>query len=223
MSTLHQQIEAILFASGRKIERSEIARLCKASEDDVQQALLLLRQRYAGQDSPLLLTDEGTAWKLNVKEDFLPLVQRIVQETELSKTVMETLATVAFKAPVMQHEVIRLRTNKAYDHLAELESAGYITREKKGRSKLIRLSEKFFAYFDLPPEAVREKFSRFAPVEQMISDAEKVAQAKHEELRRKEAELKQRKEEEQRQLRLVESGLAFEEEQDELKQLQKKE
>ena len=222
MSMLQKQVEAILFASGRKMEASEIAKLCKAAEGDVASALLALRQQYTDQDSPLLLIDEGTAWKIHVKEDFLPLVQRIVQETELSKTVIETLAVVAFKSPVMQHEVIRLRTNKAYDHLAELESAGYISREKKGRSKLIRLSEKFFTYFDLPPDTVKEKFRRFEPVEQMIADAEKIAEAKQGELRRKEEELKKRKGDEQRQMQLVESGIALEEE-DDLKQLQKRE
>ena len=55
-----------------------------------------------------------------------------------------------------------------------------------------------------------------------ITDAEKIAEAKQGELRRKEEELKKRKEEEQRQMQLVESGIALEEE-DDLKQLQKRE
>ena len=228
MSTLQKQVEAILFAAARKVELGEIARLCKASEQDVLAALQALRQSYIQYDSPLILLDEGTAWKLNVKEDFLPLVQRIVQETELSKSLMETLAVVAFKAPVIQHEVIRIRTNKAYDHLAELEAAGYILREKKGRSKLVKLSPKFFTYFDLSHDRAKDQFQKFAQTDQLIADVEKVAQAKREELKRKEEELKKRKEEEQRQLQLVESGsLELEEatlsSSDTLKQIQKKE
>jgi len=96
-----------------------------------------------------MLIKDGTTWRINVREKFAPIVKKIVSETEFSKTVMETLAVIAWKAPVLQCDVIKIRTNKAYDHISELEEAGFISRIKKGRTQLIRLSEKFFSYFDL--------------------------------------------------------------------------
>ena len=59
------------------------------------------------------------------------MVRKIVTETELTRSVMETLAVIAFKYPILQSDLIKLRTNKAYDHLVELEKSGYISRQKR--------------------------------------------------------------------------------------------
>jgi DNA-binding MarR family transcriptional regulator len=86
---------------------------------------------------------------------------------------METLAVVAYKAPVLQSKVVKIRTNKAYDHLAQLENSGFITREKSGRSKLIKLTSKFFEYFDIDPSKLKQKFSSSGDVEKAIESKEK--------------------------------------------------
>ncbi|MBI3036850.1 SMC-Scp complex subunit ScpB [Candidatus Woesearchaeota archaeon] len=156
---LRKQLEAILFASGRKMPVDELARLCRTTAVVVQQQLQQLKSEYESKDSSLLLIDEADGWKLTVREQYAPVVQKIVAETELTRTMIETLAVIAWKAPVLQSNVIRIRTNKAYDHLAALEKSGFITREKHGRSKMIKLTERFFKYFDVKTEQeVREKF-----------------------------------------------------------------
>jgi segregation and condensation protein B len=151
----------------------ELAKLCKAPVEDVRKALLELRRQYSEKNTSLMMVEEGSMWKLTVREKFIPLVQKIVSETELPRSVIETLAVIAFKHPILQSEVVKIRTNKAYDHLAELEEAGYIVREKHGRTKRIKLAQKFFEYFDLPPEKMREAFVGFEAVEQSIAEKEK--------------------------------------------------
>src|SRR3989344_1209142 len=113
-----------------------------------------------------------TVWPVTIREQFLPLVRNIVTETELSKTIMETLAVIAFKYPIKQSDLIKIRTNKAYDHLKELEQMGYITRQKHGRTNLIKLTQKFFEYFDLPQEKLKEVFKDFASIARAIEDKE---------------------------------------------------
>ncbi len=156
---LRKQLEAVLFAAGRKMAVDELARLCRTTPAPVQQQLQELKNEYEAKDSSLLLIDEADGWKLTVKEQYAPVVQKIVAETELTRTMIETLAVIAWKAPVLQSSVIRIRTNKAYDHIAALEKSGFISREKHGRSKMIKLTERFFKYFDVKtPEEVKEKF-----------------------------------------------------------------
>ena len=156
---LRKQLEAVLFAAGRKMTVDELARLCRTTPVPVQQQLQQLKAEYENKDSSLLLMDESDGWKLTVKEQYAPVVQKIVAETELTRTMIETLAVIAWKAPVMQSNVIRIRTNKAYDHVAALEKSGFISREKRGRSQMIKLTERFFKYFDVKtPEEVKEKF-----------------------------------------------------------------
>lgn len=166
---LRNKVESILFSAGKKVELAEIAKLCGMSHNLslVERSLVQLKEKYAS--SPIMLVQEGTLWKMTVREKYVPVVQKIVTQSELSKTLMETLAVIAYKAPVLQSDVIKTRTNKAYDHLAELEKQGYISREKKGRTKLIRLSPKFFDYFDIPPDKVKERFRQIEDLEKAVA------------------------------------------------------
>ena len=156
---LKKQLEAVLFSAGRKMAVDELARLCRTGPATVQQQLQELKNEYESKDSSLLLMDESDGWKLTVKEQYTQVVQKIVADTELSRTMIETLAVIAWKAPVLQSNVIKIRTNKAYDHIAVLEKSGFITRERHGRSQMIKLTERFYKYFDVKtPEEVKEKF-----------------------------------------------------------------
>lgn len=168
---LKKKIEALLFSSGRKMSVPEIAGLCNNSVEDTKRALNELKEKF-DEDSSLMLFEEGDSWKIMPKEDYLHLVRKVVTQTELTKTLMETLAVIAFKYPIKQSELIKVRTNKAYDHLKELEEMGYITRKKYGRTKLIKLTNKFFDYFSLKEENLKDRFKDFESIAQKIEDKE---------------------------------------------------
>ena len=169
---LKNKLEALLFSSGRKMSIEELSRLSNAKTDDIKNALVEVKTEYDEKNSSIMIVNEGDSWKLTVREQFLPLVQKIVTETELSKTIMETLAVIAFKYPIKQSELIKIRTNKAYDHLKELEQMGYITRQKHGRTNLIKLTERFFEYFALPEGQLKEKFKNFTSIAKTIEEKE---------------------------------------------------
>ena len=160
-----KKVEAVLFAVGDKIDLEEISRLTALDPSKAKELLQELQSDYKQGQSPFMITNEGNKWKLTVREEYMPIVQKIVPHTELSKTIMSTLAVIAWKAPVLQSDIIRIRTNKAYDHIKELEEMGFITKQKHGRSFLIRLAQKFYEYFDLKDkEDVQEKFKEFRDV-----------------------------------------------------------
>ena len=169
---LKKDIEALLFSAGRKLSIEELCQLTKSKDEDIKSSLAELKIEYDEKNSSLMLVNEGDSWKLTVREQFLPLVRKIVTETELSKTVLETLAVVAFKYPIKQSELIKIRTNKAYEHLNELEELGYITRQKHGRTNLIKLTQKFFEYFDLQEKKLKEVFSDFSSIAKAIEEKE---------------------------------------------------
>ncbi len=158
---LKKKLEAILFAAGRKVEVEEIARLLKLKDLElIKVAIEALKHEYDDKNSPLLLTPEGTGWKLTVREKYLALVREISPHTELAKALLETLAVVAWKQPVLQSDVIKIRSTAAYEHIASLLELGFIHREKKGRSYMLKVTGKFFDYFDLPDDqkAINEVF-----------------------------------------------------------------
>jgi len=162
MNSLKDQVEAILFASGRKMKVEEISKLCRVRDiEQIKAALKELQQKYEAENSSLVLVGENDIWNLTVRERYLPIVQKIVSETELPKSVIETLAVIAWKSPVLQSEIIRVRTNKAYDHIHQLEDLGFITAKKHGRTKEIKLGDNFYKYFDVQGEkAVKDAFNQ---------------------------------------------------------------
>src|SRR3989344_5024099 len=180
-----EKIEALLFSSGKKMSVDELMKLCRLKEEDVLSALKELRDDFERKGGSFKLVEDGRDWRFVVKEEFLPLVSKIVTETELPKTVLETLAVIAFRYPIKQSDLIHMRTNKAYDHLALLENSGYITRVKYGRTKLIKLTQKFFEYFDLPPEKLKEKFESFESIAKAIEQKESDIKTMKEEQKRK--------------------------------------
>ncbi len=145
-----KQVEAVLFSSGRWMSKQEISRVCRLKEKSVDEALAFLLKKYENSDTALELAHKkNDEWKLTVRQKYSESVRKVVPQTELNRSVIETLAVIAWKAPVLQSEVIKIRTNKAYDDIKKLEEEGFITKEKNGRTYLIRLSKKFYSYFEI--------------------------------------------------------------------------
>jgi segregation and condensation protein B len=167
MADLNKEVEAILFAAGRTVDSKEFMSLLGLRNPGlVKEAIASLTEEYEARESPMMIVQENEGWKLTIREKYLQLVQKINPHTELSKTILETLSVIAWKQPIMQSEVIRIRTNKAYDHIAELERLGFITKDKHGRSFAIKVTEKFLDYFDLPDsKAIKDVFKEFKDIE----------------------------------------------------------
>ena len=163
MDDLKNEIEAILFASGRKVSLKELETLLDVSTPGlVVNAVEELKKEYQERNSPIILLDESDGWKLSVREKYLNTVQKINPYTELSKATMETLAVIAWKQPITQAEVVNIRSNKAYEHITELVDLGFISKEKFGRSFILKLTQKFMDYFDLPDaKAAKKLFHEF--------------------------------------------------------------
>lgn len=171
-----RQVEALLFASGRFMDVNTLLNLTGASSKQVLiNNIDKLKNDYDNRNSPLMVVKEKDGWKLTVRENYLPLVRKIVSETELPKTILETLAIIAWKAPVLQSEVVNIRHNKAYEHISELVELGFIRKEPSGRSYMVNLTEKFFEYFDVEgARNIRDVFRKVVsgPAQTKVDDFE---------------------------------------------------
>jgi len=143
------KIEALLFASGKSLDEETIASLCEINKRNLRKALMALQKSYDEKENALMIVQDANGWKITVREKYLAIVRKIVADTELAKSVMETLAIIAWKTPIYQSELVKIRGNKCYDHVAELEESGFIIREKKRRSFILKTTEKFYTYFDI--------------------------------------------------------------------------
>lgn len=160
---LKKKVQAILFAAGRAVSCEELCSLLGvATPGLVKEAVKELKEEINSQGS-LVLVEEGTeqtaGWKLAVKDPYAELVKKITPHTEMDKALLETLAVIAWRHPALQADVVKIRTSQAYEHIAHLVELGFIVREKKGNTFVLKPTQKFLDYFDLPSkEAVKALF-----------------------------------------------------------------
>ena len=123
-----EAVEAVLFASGKAMEEGHIKELTGLKPKETRAALEALREAYAHRETALFVWNEGTRWKINVKEAHVELVRTLAAETELARAVLETLAVIAYRTPVLQSEIIQTRGEGAYAHINELVEKGFVTK-----------------------------------------------------------------------------------------------
>jgi segregation and condensation protein B len=144
-------IEAALYVAGRPLDLKALASVLKTrSKKRVQRAAQRLTEIYKSRDTALeVLPLEDERYVLQLKAEFTPEVRRLALRPLLSIGPLKTLSYVAYRQPIPQIQVIEVRGQHAYDHLKQLEDLDLITRERAGRSKVIRTSEFFADYFGL--------------------------------------------------------------------------
>ncbi len=164
---LENQIEAILFASGKGVSIEDLSKICDVSETKIKNSVKKLKENYDSRDSGLKVDFINDKWKLTVRSKYVPHIEKLVSETELPAPVLKTLAVVAFKSPILQSEIIDMRGQGAYDHIKQLAKEGLLTKENHGRSYILKITEKFYEYFDVEgDEEIRDVFSKLKEKQQ---------------------------------------------------------
>ncbi len=99
--------EALLFASASPVRTNEIARVLPA-DTAVSEVLTVLRERYQGRG--VELAKVGNAWAFRTASDVAErLTVEKVRRRKLSRAGLETLAIVAYHAPVTRAEIEEIR------------------------------------------------------------------------------------------------------------------
>ena len=177
-----KKVEAVLFTVGKEISTERIASLCSLEIKNVKKIMKELSADYSSGDNALKIESRENGWKLTVRDEYVPLVSNIVTSTELERPLMDTLAVIAWKYPIVQSEIIKLRGSGAYEHMSNLVEQGFVAKEKFGRTYKVKLTNKFFEYFDLPSEEAKEAFLKLVPNE-VLEEAEAV-EKEHDEVER---------------------------------------
>ncbi len=157
---LTRKVEAILFITGRFMLPEEILPYCHNSLEEIKAALEALKKEYEQKQTALEIFNENDKWKLGLKRSYNYLTSNLISEAELDRPTQETLAVIAYKQPMTQSEVIKIRGNKAYDHIQKLKEYEFIISEKFGRTRLLKLTQKFYDYFDIPDTKLKQEFQK---------------------------------------------------------------
>jgi len=143
-----KKVEAALFISGRFMNMKELIALTDVNPILLKKVIEDLKGKYEG--AAMEIVEKDDKWKMDVSQDYIWMVNRLASgSTEFSKAEQETLAIIAYKQPVKQSVVIKIRGNKAYDHISNFVSMGLIRKKKMGHTSELTLSEDFYDYFSL--------------------------------------------------------------------------
>jgi segregation and condensation protein B len=145
--SLKARIEAALFVSGKALTINEISTIIKAPLEDIEEALLDLIMDYSSRDGALEIDDED-GYIIQVKEDYSQIVEDLVP-AEMSDGILKTLSAIAIKQPILQSDLVSIRGMTAYDHINYLMEKELISKKPKGKSFLLKTTEKFKEYFKL--------------------------------------------------------------------------
>lgn len=150
-------LEAILFASEGVVPRQKLQRALTLNERQLDSLVDELKKYYEEKDSSLRIVRTGTHVSITVRDEFLSFIKNFI-EAEFSGAVLKTLAMIAYKSPVRQSDIIKARGNKSYSHITELIDNKLVEGEHHGNTRVLRLTPKFFKYFNISRESFEKEF-----------------------------------------------------------------
>ena len=147
---LLKKIEAVLFLSARFLNLQELVLFTDINPLMLRELLEKLIDRYSQDNYAIEIVSKGDLWKMDVKQEYVSIINKVATgSAEFSKAEQETLAVIAYKQPVKQSVIIKIRGNKAYDHIKNFIDVGLLKAKKDGHTKELKLSDEFFEYFHL--------------------------------------------------------------------------
>ncbi|MEF8865604.1 MAG: SMC-Scp complex subunit ScpB [Salinibacter sp.] len=161
--TLEEAAEAILFAADEPVAASRISEIVadvtgrpQPSTEDVAAAVDRLNADYAEHGRAFEITSWAGGYRLVTRSALSPFAKTFYveeQETSLSRSLMETLAVIAYRQPVTRPEVDFVRgvnSDYAIRKLLEMELASVEGRaDSVGRPLLYGTTDRFLEQFGL--------------------------------------------------------------------------
>ena len=143
-------LEAVLFISGRFLGMQELISLSDLNPIILGDLIERLKDKYNKEDSALEIIEKNGMWKMDVRQEYTNIINKLATgSSEFSKAEQETLAIIAYKQPIKQSVIIKIRGNKAYDHIKKLSDLELIKKKKAGHTHELSLSEDFYDYFSV--------------------------------------------------------------------------
>jgi len=157
-----RKIEAIFFVSGRFLDMKDFVALSDLNPIIIREIIEKLKKKYERGDFAMCIVQKGESgkelWKMDLVPEYSYLVNRVATgSSEFTKAEQETLAIIAFKQPMKQSVLIKIRGNKAYDHVKRFVELGLIKKKKVGHTNELSLSEEFYDYFNLDSGSLSPK------------------------------------------------------------------
>ena len=147
-------IESILFVSGKQVAISDIAEKLEVSEKEINEAVKIISEKYSGDSGiQLLVFNKKLQFCSNpAYADDVSAVLNPIKEKELTKSMLEVAAIIAYKQPVTRIDLEEIRGNSEYAvqkllELGIIEPVG--RKDAVGRPVLFGTTDEFLKRFQI--------------------------------------------------------------------------
>jgi len=178
--SLEEAAEAIIFAADEPVTAGRIAEIfsevtgSEVPVERVEAAVRRLNEEYEASDRALAIHEWGEGYRMATRSALSPFVKTLFlgeQETSLSRSLMETLAVIAYRQPVTRPEVDFIRgvnSDYAIRKLLEMELVDVQGRaDSLGRPLLYETTPRFLEQFGL---GTLEDLPTLREVEELLDD-----------------------------------------------------
>ncbi len=143
-----KKLEAVFFICGRFLNMQELVSLTDLNPIILQELIEKLQEKYDDNDSAIEIIEKNKMWKMDVRPQYHGIINKVAGgRSEFSKAEQETLGIIAFKQPIKQSVIIKIRGNKAYEHVKKFVDLGLVKKKKMGHTEELSLSDDFYDYF----------------------------------------------------------------------------
>jgi segregation and condensation protein B len=133
---ISQSIEALLFIQGESLALTALQKILGVDKNLLQEALQNYSAELVKRGGALVLVQDTKNVRLAVKTEHQALLESLAKselQENLSKAALETLALVAYLAPVSRAEIDAIRGVNSSFSLRNLSLRGLVTREGNPR------------------------------------------------------------------------------------------
>jgi segregation and condensation protein B len=142
-------VEAALFISARFMSTKELVAITGINPITLKETLATIHGKYSD-NSAFTLINNGDNYKLDILPEYHGMINKLASgDSEFTKAEQETLAIVAYKQPITQSVIVKIRGNKAYDHVKKFLEIGMLKSKRVGHTLQLTLNENFYDYFNL--------------------------------------------------------------------------
>ena len=148
-----KKLEAVFFVSARFLTMQELISLTDLNPIILSELIEKLQEKYDKQDSAMEIIEKTGMWKMDVRSQYYNIINKLAGgKSEFSKAEQETLGIIAYKQPIKQSVIIKIRGNKAYEHIKTFLDMGLLKKKKVGHTNELSLSDDFYDYFTFQGE-----------------------------------------------------------------------
>lgn len=180
---LVQVIEAMLFASGKPVDKNVLAQILEVDKREIEEAANDLRQTLLERNSGIQLIEINDGYQLATLEKFYSQICTLMDnrpKPSLSQAAMEVLAIIAYNPKITRAEVEKIRgvnSDSVVNKLLEfnlIEEAGKM--DAPGRPTMYKTTDDFLRMFGYKSVADMPELPRLKDEDSQISIFEEVNQ-----------------------------------------------